>query len=54
MAPLCPGSMKTTMPAMLAGVALADEMIGVAAATSTPTIMANPTRGPTRRSTAQR
>jgi hypothetical protein len=46
--------MKTTMPAMLEGVAVAVGMIIVEAAISTPTTVLMPTRLLTRWSTAQR
>ncbi len=46
--------MKTTMPAMLAGAAPADEMIGVACCDEYPDYHGEPDTRPTRRSTAQR
>jgi hypothetical protein len=52
--PLWPGSMKTTMPAILEGTAFALGVIAVDAAASAPTTNLIPTRLLTRRSTAQR
>lgn len=54
LAPLWPGSMKTTMPAMLDGVAVAVGTIRVDAATSMLIPVLIPTRLLTRWSTAQR